>query len=161
MTASVPVASWVLAAYWTAIMSARIALSRLATGISPYRVLFSCASGALVGALITASAIEPALAALGIVIMGTSLAGVFPAVLGIAGARFATHSGTVFGILFTVALAGGMSLPWTAGQIGDAAGLRWVFLLVAFSYAVILTLTRAAARIDAGSHEPSPVHSGH
>lgn len=151
MGASVSLASWVLAAFWAAIMCARIALSRLATSTSPYRVLFGCASGALVGALIAAGATVPALAALGIVVMGLSLAGVFPAALGIAGARFATHSGTVFGILFTVALAGGMTLPWTAGQIGEGAGLRWVFLLVAFSYVVILTLTRAAARLDAAT----------
>ncbi len=96
----------------------------------------------------------------GIVMMGMSLAGVFPAALGIAGARFETHSGTVFGILFTVALAGGMTLPWTAGQIGGMAGLRSVFLLVAFWYAAILAFSRAAARFDRRRAEPASAPAG-
>ena len=151
MAASVSLASWVLAAYWATIMGARLVISRVAAGTSPHRVLAFCASGALAGAFVAAVAAGPSTAALGIGIMGVSLAGVFPTVLGIAGARFATHSGTVFGILFTVALAGGMSFPWTAGQIGETQGLRWVFILVAFAYVAILALGRVAARLDAPS----------
>ena len=135
-------------------------ISRVASRTSPHRVLLSCASGALVGALVAAAATGPALAFVGIVMMGMSLAGVFPAALGIAGARFETHSGTVFGILFTVALAGGMTLPWTAGQIGGIAGLRSVFLLVAFWYAAILALSRAAARFDRRRGEPAMAPAG-
>jgi fucose permease len=82
------------------------------------------------------------------VLCGWSLAGIYPATLGLAGARFQAHSGTVFGILFAVALAGGMTLPWTAGQIGGAAGLRWVFAIVAGSFAAILGLSGVAARVD-------------
>jgi fucose permease len=90
-------------------------------------------------------------------VTGVSLAGVYPATLGIAGARFESHSGTVFGILFAVALAGGMTVPWAAGQIGGAAGLHWVFVLVAASFAAILCLSRAAARLDPMRRErPTP-----
>ena len=160
MSASVSQASWVLTAFWAAIMGTRIVLSRVASRTSPHQVLLSCACGALVGALVAAAANSPALAFVGIVMMGMSLAGVFPAALGIAGARFETHSGTVFGILFTVALAGGMTLPWTAGQVGGIAGLRSVFLLVAFSYAAILALSRAAARFDRRRAEPASAPAG-
>jgi fucose permease len=156
MSASVSQASWVLTAFWAAIMGTRIVLSRVTARSSPHRVLFSCGCGALAGALLAAAATGPAMAFAGIIVMGISLAGVFPAALGIAGARFESHSGTVFGILFTVALAGGMTLPWTAGQIGESAGLRSVFLLVAFSYAAILGLSRAAARFDRRRGEPIP-----
>ena len=100
-----------------------------------------CALGAACGAIVTAVAPGVAVATLGIVICGASLAGVYPAVLGIAGERFQSHSGTVFGILFTVALAGGMILPWLAGQIGGAAGLRWVFVMVAGAFTAIVLLT--------------------
>lgn len=158
IAASVSLASWVLAGYWTSIAIARIALSRSAARADPYRVLFFCASGALAGALLAAMASGPGLAAVGILVTGVSLAGVFPATLGIAGARFDTHSGTVFGILFAVALAGGMTLPWAAGHIGGAAGLQWVFVLVAASFAAILCLSRAAARLDSLRRE-RPSHS--
>jgi len=41
---------------------------------------------------------------------------VYPAVLGLAGSRFPAHSGTVFGVLFTMALTGGMTRPWVTGR---------------------------------------------
>jgi fucose permease len=145
---SVELASWVLAGYWAALMVSRIVLSRAALGANPYRVLLFCAGGALTGAVLAAVAPAPVAAVLGIVLTGCSLAGIFPAALGIAGARFESHSGTVFGILFAVALAGGMTIPWLAGQIGGLVGLRWVFVLVAVSFAAILALGRVAARAE-------------
>ena len=148
LSVSVSQASWLLAGYWASLMVARVALSRLAADVNPYRVLSLCAAGALCGALVTAAAAGPVSATLGILLTGFSLAGIYPAALGITGARFATHSGTVFGILFAVALSGGMILPWAAGRIGGAAGLSWVFVLVAGCFAAILSLIRTARRVD-------------
>jgi fucose permease len=145
---SLAIASWILAAYWASIMLARIVLSRIALRMNPYRTLLLCASGAGFGALVAALAPSPLVAALGIVLCGFSLAGVYPTSLGIAGDRFQSHSGTVFGILFAVALAGGMLLPFTAGFIGAAAGLRWVFVLVTVSYVAILFLSNVARRLE-------------
>jgi fucose permease len=146
--ASVAVASWILAGYWASLMVSRAVLSRLALGSDPYRTLFLCAAGACVGAVLAAISPAPGFSAFAVVLCGWSLAGIYPTVLGIAGSRFQSHSGTVFGILFAVALAGGMILPWLAGQIGGTAGLRWVFAMVAASFAAILVVSRAAARID-------------
>jgi fucose permease len=148
LAASVSLASWILAAYWASIMVARAVLSRSPAGAGPYRVLLFCAAGAAGGALVSAAAPNTAVVGLGILLTGFSLAGVFPAALGIAGARFETHSGTVFGILFAAALSGGMTLPWLAGQIGGAAGLRWVFVLIAGAFTAILCLSRVAAGVD-------------
>lgn len=153
MGASVSLASWVLACYWGGIMVARVVLSRAAADINPYRVLLFSGCGALVGALITAAAPGPAAVACGLAVIGGSLAGIYPAALGIAGARFESHSGTVFGILFAVALSGGMSVPWIAGEVGTTIGLRWVFVLVAGLYAVLVSLSRVATRLDAPSRE--------
>jgi fucose permease len=63
-----------------------------------------------------------------------ALSGIFPTTLGIAGAAFQDHSGTVFGILFTGALTGGTLLPWVAGRIAAWAGLGWVFGMVALAF---------------------------
>lgn len=71
-----------------------------------------------------------------------------PAAPGIAGDRFQSRYGTVFGILFAVALAGGMALPWLAGQIGGAAGLRWTFVLIAAAFGAVFGLNCFAARFD-------------
>jgi fucose permease len=126
----------------------RAILSRTALRMDPYRTLLLCSSGAGIGALLAALAPSPAIAAFGIIICGCSLAGIYPTSLGIAGDRFQSHSGTVFGILFTIALAGGMILPWIAGQIGAAADLRWTFGMIAAAFAAIMGLSRTARRID-------------
>jgi fucose permease len=152
--ASVGLASWVLAGYWAAVMVSRAVLSRIALGANPYRILLFCAAGAMAGAALAASAPGPGVAAFAIVLTGWSLAGIYPAALGIAGARFQSHSGTVFGILFAVALAGGMLVPWVAGRIGGAIGLRWVFAMVAVSFAAILALSRVAARMESATSAP-------
>lgn len=149
MAVSAAAASWVLAAFWASIMISRALRGRLAESRDLYRTLALCAAGACAGAVLAAIAPGMWTAAAAFVLCGTSLAGVYPAVLAIAGAKFASHSGTVFGILFAVALAGGMALPWAAGQIGGAAGLRWVFALAAAAFAVILMLSRIARRISA------------
>lgn len=146
--ASVSVVSWILAAYWAAIMLSRAVLSRISLAMNPYTTLFFCAAGAGLTAFLSAIAPGPYLAAIAIALCGCSLAGVYPSALGIVGARFQSHSGTVFGILFAVALAGGMLLPWVAGQLGSTIGLRYVFAMVAVAFAGIAILSRVASRLD-------------
>ncbi len=145
---SVSLASWILAGYWGSVMVSRAVLSRLALASDPYRTLLFCATGACVGSLLAAVAPSPVVSAFAILLCGWSLAGIYPTALGIAGSRFQSHSGTVFGILFAVALSGGMLFPWVAGQLGGAAGLRWVFGMIAAAFAAIVALSRLAARLS-------------
>lgn len=145
---SIAVVSWILAGYWASIMISRGVLSRIARRADPYRMLLLCAMGAGLGALLAGLAPGPLIATLGVLVCGFSLAGIYPASLGIAGDRFRSHSGTVFGILFAIALAGGMILPFLAGQLGASAGLRWVFGMVSGAFVMILLLSRIARRID-------------
>jgi FHS family glucose/mannose:H+ symporter-like MFS transporter len=146
--ASVSAASWILAGYWASLMLSRAVMSRLALASDPYRTLLASAAGACIGAVMAAVSPSAGVSAFAIVLCGWSLAGIYPTALGIVGSRFQSHSGTVFGIIFAVALAGGMFIPWLAGQVGGAAGLRWAFALVAGSFAAVLLLSRVAARID-------------
>jgi len=48
---------------------------------------------------------------------------------GVAG-KCEEYSGTAFGILFAIALTGGMILPWAVGQIADAYRLRLALLIL-------------------------------
>jgi fucose permease len=100
-------------------------------------------ASALVSTLATAVfalAPSPALAIPALILLGGALAGIFPAVLGFASARYPAHSGTVFGILFTLALGGGMTLPWLTGQVAAAWGLRVALGLVALQFLAVLAL---------------------
>lgn len=140
-------ASYALAGYWGAIMLARVVLSRLLLHISAPAVVFASAVLSAAGSLILAWAATLPAAAAGAAFTGLAMAGIFPTVLSLAGARFPEHSGTVFGLLFTVALAGGMTMPWVSGHLADAAGLRIVFGLTAVNFGIIAALMAAATRL--------------
>ena len=138
-------ASYVLAAYWATVIAARVTMSRLVLGADPNRVVMFCAMGACAGTAVAISG-NLVLSVIGILVAGFSMAGIFPTMLGIAGSKFPEHSGSVFGILFTCALMGGMTLPWVTGQIAQARGLVWVFVVVSWAFAMITLLSRAVAR---------------
>lgn len=146
LTLPVERASYLLAAYWAAIMLSRLALSRMLLQFGPQRTVFGGALLSAAGAVIVALAPSTSVAVVGVLITAAALAGIFPTVLGIAGGAFRDHSGVVFGILFTVALTGGMTMPWLAGQLAEASGLRSVFVLVAINFAIIAVLNRVAER---------------
>jgi FHS family L-fucose permease-like MFS transporter len=138
-------ASCVLAGFWAAIMVSRLLLSRLLLRLSPRAVVSGCATTSFVGAVVLGTTGSSAVAVLGGVLVGAALAGIFPTVLGVAGARFPDHSGTVLGMMFTVALTGGMTMPWLAGQMAEAVGVRWVFVLVSASFLAVVALNEAAS----------------
>lgn len=139
--------SYALAAYWAAIMVGRMVVSGVLSRVPGGLVVLGSAASAALGALVLAWAPTPVAAIAGAVFTGLALAGIFPTVLGLAAARFQEHSGTVFGILFTIALSGGMTIPWLAGHLADAAGLRWVFVLVAANFAGVALLSVAARKV--------------
>jgi fucose permease len=142
-------ASYALAGYWGGLMSARVVLSRLLLHVTPQAVVISSGLLAGAGALVLATSTHPPAAVAGTVLTGVAMAGIFPSVLGITGARFRDHSGTVFGVLFTIALSGGMTIPWLGGHLADAAGLRWVFVLAAVNFGVIAALMLPVRRLTA------------
>lgn len=117
-------ASYCLTGYWGAIIVGRIACSRVLLRMSGVTLVLLSALGTALGVGILLSAATGVAAALAMVLIGLSIAGIYPAVLGLAGTRFREYSGTVFGILFSIALTGGMLLPWTVGRLAQAHGLR-------------------------------------
>jgi fucose permease len=141
-------AAYALAGYWAALMLARAALGRGLLPVAGGRLVLTSAAASAVatGLLVTASRAPLALAM--VVGLGATVAGIFPAVLGEAGARFPAHSGTVFGLLFTIALTGGMTLPWVTGQAAAAWGLRPALGLVVGQFLAVLALQ---ALVTAGS----------
>jgi fucose permease len=137
--ASVTEASWALSAYWASLLAARLVLSRILLRVPAANLTIVCALVAAAGAAGAALAHSFAVAAAAVAVTGFALAGIYPAVLAVAGARFREHSGTVFGILFTVALIGGMTIPWLAGNMAES-NVRSVFYLVAASFCAVAAL---------------------
>ncbi|HTT65704.1 MAG TPA: MFS transporter [Bryobacteraceae bacterium] len=136
-------ASYALAGFWAAIMLSRVLASRLLLRVPGHRVVLLSAAVSALASAGMALAGSATTAIVAVAALGFSLAGIYPTTLGLAGARFAQHSGTVFGILFTVALAGGMTLPWAVGQAANAYGMRLGLGIAPASFLVILTLAAA------------------
>jgi fucose permease len=133
----VEVASRALALYWLAVIVARAGLGRWLPRFVPHRVLvISGGLSALACALLPAAGTLTPTAVI-IALIGFAMASIFPIVLGLAAARDPARSGTVVGVLLTVALSGGMSWPWIAGQVGASWGLRAVALQAAAGFTCI------------------------
>jgi fucose permease len=144
---SVGAASYALAAFWAALMLTRAWLGSGRVPLGGERLVMASAGASAVVMALMVTASRPPLAVAMVVAMGATAAGIFPAVLGEASSRFPAHSGTVFGLLFTMALGGGMTLPWVTGQAAAALGLRPALGLVVLQFlAVVVLQWRVAAR---------------
>jgi fucose permease len=139
-------ASYLLAVYWGSIMLGRFVSSKLLTGVSSYTVVLISAIGSVIGIMFLLLAPGVIGATVSVIIIGLSFASIFPTTLGVAGSKFEAYSGTAFGILFAIALSGGMSLPWAVGQLAQAYGLRIALALVAVNSLMIAFLLLALKR---------------
>lgn len=143
---NVRAASYVLAGYWATIMAARLLLSRTLLRVSGPKVVLASALVTAAWVTVMARARATTLMCLAVLAAGASMAGIYPTVLGQVAACFATRAGTVFGLLFAIALLGGVTLPWLAGELAQAHGLRTALLLPAASAMIVFVLQLVIAR---------------
>lgn len=136
----------VLSLYWLGMMLARLALPRLLRHTTPARALLGCLSLGVVGSLLMLGSRGVVPAAAGTFLLGAGFAASFPVVLGFVGERHPDLSGTAFSIVLVMALTGGMLLPWGAGVVGAAEGLRTSFLIVPVGLAVFASLVTFSTR---------------
>jgi fucose permease len=142
-------ASYLLAAYWASIMVGRIVSSKLLLWMSSHTLVLVSALGSALGVSILLLSHNEATAILAVILVGLSFASIFPTTLGIAGSKFEAYSGTAFGILFAIALTGGMLMPWAMGQLAEAYGLRSA-LVLAVANSLMIFLLQLILRRRAG-----------
>jgi fucose permease len=118
-------ATLILAGYWAALMVGRLLVARLLKFVGKRQLVLGSGLGALVGAAILLTSRLEGMLVAGVLLIGLSYAGVFPTALAIAGDTYRKMTGTVFGLLFAIALVGGMSFPWAVGQISQRLGVRY------------------------------------
>jgi fucose permease len=117
-------ATWILAGYWVTMMCGRLLSSRAVAWMGkPRLVLLSACAGATGCALLLAARSMPVLLA-GVALAGVSFAPIYPTTLAIVGDRYQRFAGTVFGLLFSVGIVGGMVFPWTLGHVSQDFGVR-------------------------------------
>lgn len=118
------IATLILAAYWAALMLGRMLAARVLRGIGKPHLVLGVALLSLGGCAVLLSARSLILLFTGTALIGLSYGPIFPTTLAIAGDRYARRAGTVFGLLFSIALIGGMTFPWAVGQISQQVGVR-------------------------------------
>jgi fucose permease len=110
------------------------------------KVVLASAAGTAVGIVALALAPSAPFAVAAILLTGIATSAVYPTVLGLAGTAFAEYSGTVFGILFSIALVGGMLVPWALGHLAETRGMRAGLALPFVCAAGIFILQAIVAR---------------
>jgi fucose permease len=140
-------ASLALAAYWAMIMAGRLVSSRAVSRLGNTRLVLVSAFVALAAAVLLTVAWNVPVLFVAAALIGLGFAAIYPTTLAVAGERFAELSGTAFGVIFVVALTGGMTAPWLAGRIAQSAGMRRGLLIPVVSCAAILVLQFAIGRL--------------
>jgi fucose permease len=145
--ASMQVATFVVTCYWAAMMLGRWVSAKLLRYVGSAKLV--AASGALAAAAtaLLVSAETPGTAASAAGLVGLAYAAVYPTTLGMAGDRFPRFPGTLFGLLFSIALIGGMSFPWAAGHVAQSFGYRMGLLLPLIGAVGVAVLALVCERV--------------
>lgn len=129
-----------LSLFWLGMMLMRGALGFVRRQLSPTRLLLSCLTVALIGALLLITTESESLAALGVFCLGAGFAATFPVLLSLVAARYASLSGTAFSIVMVMAFIGGMLFPYATGVLGETYGLRGSLVIVPATLVLLATL---------------------
>jgi len=117
-------ATLVLAWYWVGTMISRLLAPRVLRRLGKPRTILAGAMGSIAGCILLLTASSVGTLALGAAVVGFSFGPIFQTALGIAGDRHPDHSGSVFGLMFALALLGAMASPWAIGQISQTHTVR-------------------------------------
>ncbi|MCK5329898.1 MAG: MFS transporter [Candidatus Marinimicrobia bacterium] len=135
-----------LSIYWLGQMLARIVLGKLLTRQAPGLVLKVCLVIAIIGSSLCILTSNVGLAVFGVFLLGVGFAAGFPVILGFIGEIYPSVTGTAFSLVFTMALIGGMTLPYLTGVISHYFDFRISFILVPLSLVCMLVLLQVVLR---------------
>jgi fucose permease len=142
------IATLVLATYWAALMLSRILAARILQRTGKCGLVVWSGFLSLAGCVVLLSARSLIFFFAGTALIGLSYGPIFPTTLAIAGDRHSERAGTVFGLLFSIALIGGMIFPWAVGQVSQQAGVRSGMVVPGLGAIGIVVLSIAVAVDD-------------
>jgi MFS transporter, FHS family, glucose/mannose:H+ symporter len=122
--ASVRGATLLLAFYQGMMMLGRIVAAPILRRVSNSQMVVGSAASAVAAVVVLILAHSLASLAVAAALVGLAFAPIYPTVLALAGDRYQRYAGTVFGILFTIGLSGGIAYPWAIGHVSQWGGIR-------------------------------------
>ncbi len=135
-----------LSAFWGSVILGRLISPILLRRMRETTLVQICAGAAVVWLSVLVLFPDPLVSFLAAVLAGFCISPIYPCVLGFAAARFPGLSGTVFGALFTIALVGGMLLPWLAGFLVGRHGIQAGLATAAAGFVMVLLLQTVIKR---------------
>jgi len=141
-----------LSFFWIGMMLSRLAISKLVSSFSPALIIKLSMALAMAASLLLLNTGNTVVATISIFLLGAGFAAIFPLILGYIGDLYPGITGTAFSFAFTIALTGGMLLPYLAGVFGDAYGLRVSFLLIPAALMATYILFIMVLRVFAANH---------
>ena len=123
--ASPRTATAALAGFQLAMMVGRLLAARLLRAVSKTRLVFASGLGTAAGCALMLGSRSAAAMFAAIVLTGFACAAIYPTTLAMAGDRYQRFSGTVFGVLFSIALFGSILAPAMIGYLSRDLGLRY------------------------------------
>ena len=141
-------ATWILAGYWVALMLGRTLAARLLRRMEKAQLVLLSGLGSVAGSALLVAAPSVGVMAVAAALIGLSFAAIYPTTLAMVGDRYPRFAGTVFGVLFSIALIGGGGFPWVIGQVSQLVGVRYAMLLPLASAATICVLATRIMRFD-------------
>jgi FHS family glucose/mannose:H+ symporter-like MFS transporter len=149
--AAATTATYGLAAYQAMMMVGRIIAAPLLKVVSKRNVVIFAALGAMVATSVLLLGQSVPIKVLGAALIGLTFAPIYPTVLAIAGDRYQRFAGTVFGILFSIALIGAVISPSVAGHTAPRLGpvVPLVGAVMIFVLALVATRVPAAEKTEA------------
>lgn len=145
MGATVRVATLLLALYQGMMMLGRIMAAPILKWVSNTRMVSMSVGAAIISVIVLVSAHSLSVLVIAAALIGLAFAPIYPTVLALAGDRYQRFAGTVFGIMFTIGLAGGMAYPWAIGHASQTGGLRsgmWIPMCGVVAIAILLTILK-------------------
>ena len=136
-----------LSFYWLGMLVSRLIFAKLMKRISSAKIFQFCIISAILGSVLMIFSNSIIVAAIGLTLIGIGMAMVFPVILGYISDQYPEFSGTAFSIVLTIALIGGMILPYLIGVIGNWFGLRNSFFIITFSLACMFIIFQFAKSI--------------
>ena len=135
-----------LALFWLGLMLTRLSLGVLLPRVTAFRALSVSLGVGFSSTLLLILSHTPTVAAGAAFLMGCGFAPMFPILYGLVGDRYPRVSGTALSVVISIALLGGMAMPYATGALGAAHGLRRSFSIVPVALSVLAMLLVALYR---------------
>jgi len=141
-------------------MLSRLLAARLLRRVGKSQLIVAAALLSLAGCAVLLSSRSLDLLLLGTALIGLSYGPIFPTTLAVAGDRYPQRAGTVFGLLFSIALIGGMMFPWAFGQVSQRVSVRAGMIVPALGAVCIIGSSVAVMSRERRSAPPKPADTG-